>query len=179
MRAASVKPATQAARSSKPDHVVEIVLNPGDFYFGGANTRIRTLLGSCVSITMWHPLRLIGGMCHYMLPSRNVKRFGKLDGRYADEAMLMFFQAAVRFDTDPGDYIVKLFGGGNMFPHRIKKRGCADIAHKNAEAALVLTERYGFKIAAQNMGGSGHRQVVFDIWSGDVWVRQVDVQHSC
>ena len=46
----------------KPDHVIEIFLQPGDFYFGGADTRIRTILGSCVSITMWHPTRLIGGM---------------------------------------------------------------------------------------------------------------------
>lgn len=49
--------------------ISEVVLKPGDFYFGGGATRISTLLGSCVSMTLWHPRRKIGGMCHYMLPA--------------------------------------------------------------------------------------------------------------
>ena len=48
-----------------------VVLRPGDFYFGGGRTRISTLLGSCVSITLWHPQRHVGGMCHYLLARRN------------------------------------------------------------------------------------------------------------
>ncbi|MBL8511280.1 MAG: chemotaxis protein CheD, partial [Betaproteobacteria bacterium] len=55
---------------SDTSFVMDIFLQPGEFYFGDADTRIRTLLGSCVSITMWHPTRRIGGMCHYMLPTR-------------------------------------------------------------------------------------------------------------
>ena len=47
-----------------------VFLHPGECYFGGGPTRIATLLGSCVSITVWHPRLLVGGMCHYMLPSR-------------------------------------------------------------------------------------------------------------
>ena len=39
--------------------------------------------------TMWHPTRLIGGMCHYLLPSRDGASATTLDGRYAKEAMQM------------------------------------------------------------------------------------------
>ena len=49
---------------------IDVFLQPGDFYFGEAGTRIRTLLGSCVAITLWHPILHIGGMCHIMLPER-------------------------------------------------------------------------------------------------------------
>ena len=52
------------------DDILEIFLQPGEFYFGEGKTRIRTLLGSCVAITLWHPRLHIGGMSHYMLPSR-------------------------------------------------------------------------------------------------------------
>src|SRR5439155_18563598 len=48
----------------KPTAYLEIFLQPGEWYFGDADTRIRTLLGSCVAITMWHPRRCLGGMCH-------------------------------------------------------------------------------------------------------------------
>ena len=165
----------------KPAHIHEVVLQPGDFHFGDENTRIRTLLGSCVSITMWHPAKKIGGMCHYMLPSRNVKQIETLDGRYADEAIIMLFQEAVRYNTNPKDYIVKVFGAGNMFPYldkRIHKKNHVDhnsVPRKNAEIIYTLASSYGFAIEAHDLGGEGHRNIIFDIWNGHVWVKQVKV----
>lgn len=73
----------------QPKHGREIFLKSGDFYFGDESTRLRTLLGSCVSNTMWHPARLIGGLCHYLLPSRDGASATTLDGRYAKEALQM------------------------------------------------------------------------------------------
>lgn len=173
----------------KPPSTIDIFLQPGEFYFGDRHTCIRTVLGSCVSITMWHPKLLIGGMCHYMLPYRGRgkvnPRTHALDGRYADEAILMFFREAARAGTSPRDYEVKVFGGGNMFP-QLQKRGscrhgaskgeieaCPDVSCKNASVVHSLASVYGFSIAAQHTGGVGHRQVLFEVWSGNVWVKQV------
>lgn len=168
----------------KPDHVIEIFLQPGDFYFGDANTRIRTILGSCVSITMWHPTRLIGGMCHFQLPSRPKKHGATLDGHYADEAMQMFLKEIRAAKTHPAEYRVKVFGGGNMFPHLKKKallkagadgtgkKFNMDVAGKNVLVARSLITLHGFKIDAEDLGGDGHRQIIFDIWSGHAWVRK-------
>ncbi len=156
----------------KPAHVIEIFLQPGEFYFGDRHTRIRTLLGSCVSITMWHPKLLIGGMCHYLLPSRGKGHSGGLDGRYADEAMELFEREIAQNRTRPADYQVKLFGGGNMFPWMAKGKGCADISGKNVLAAKLMATRHGFQVKAEDVGGDGHRQIIFDVWSGHVWVRR-------
>lgn len=148
-------------------------MRPGDFHFGEQNTRIKTLLGSCVSITLWHPTRLIGGMCHYMLPTRGMKG-GELDGRYADEAMALFLQKVRQSNTHPCEYEVKLFGGGNMFPN-IARGGGTGVPEKNVEMGRALVSECGCRIAAENLGGMGHRQIIFDIWSGHVWVRQAPV----
>lgn len=168
----------------KPEHTIEIFLQPGDFYFGDVNTRIRTILGSCVSITMWHPTRLIGGMCHFLLPSRTKPGQPSLDGHYADEAMQMFLKEIRAAKTHPVEYRVKVFGGGNMF-HRIKQRNSdkqgasktarhfdMDVAGRNAVVARSLILSNGFKIEAEDLGGNGHRQLIFDIWSGHAWVRK-------
>lgn len=167
-----------------PEHIAEIFLQPGDFYFGDRNTRIRTLLGSCISITMWHPKRLIGGMCHYMLPARRNKRIPTLDGRYGEEAIWMFFREAVRNDTDPNDYAVKVFGGGRMFNQVAAHlpcvgRPCSEVIHacrnvscRNAAKGISLLKNYGFKIQSHDLGGEASRNVIFDIWSGHVWVRR-------
>lgn len=165
-------------------HAIEIFLQPGEFYFGGGNTRIRTLLGSCVSITMWQPTQLIGGMCHYMLPSRSGRSARQLDGRYGDEAILMFLREAMRHESDPNSFVVKVFGGGNMFHHdgsthpcairpcREAIQSCRNVACKNTVRGITLLEDLGFVIEAHDLGGSSSRNIFFDISNGHVWVRK-------
>lgn len=154
----------------------DIFLQPGDFYFGKAPARIRTLLGSCVAITMWHPQRLLGGMCHYMLPSRQ-RRGSSLNGKYADEAMQLFQQQAHRFDTALPDYQIKLFGGGSMFlPGNYA--GYADVAQNNVAAAHMLLAQYNLTLCAKHLGLTGHRNIIFDLSSGHVWLKHQRLQES-
>lgn len=159
----------------KPPHVIEIFLNPGEYYFGDRDVRIRTILGSCVSITLWHPKLLIGGMCHYMLPGRHGRGLVQADGKYADEALGLLFDEIQRTGTALEDYEVKMFGGGNMFQRQVKA-GQGHIGIKNAEAGRHLVQHHGLRLASADLGGTGHRTVLFDIWSGHVWVRQFTPQ---
>lgn len=154
----------------KPAHVIEIFLQPGEVYFGERDTRIRTLLGSCVAVTMWHPDRLVGGMCHYMLPQHPAGKRGAPDGRYADEALELMLREIRRADTGPGEYQVKLFGGGHMFSAR-QKVSADHVGAKNVEMARILMKRHGFTSCAEHLGGAGHRNIFFDVWNGHVWVR--------
>lgn len=172
-------------------HTIEIFLKQGEVYFGDRETHIRTVLGSCVAITMWHPDLLIGGMCHYMLPSRHPRgqkfhcRIGNspigfpsrratdttaLDGKYADEALEMMLSEIQRSGTRAGEYQIKLFGGGNMFPATTKLRD-QHVGLKNIEVVSQLLAHHGLKVSAEHLGGIGHRNLIFDIGSGHVWMR--------
>jgi chemotaxis protein CheD len=160
----------------KSSPAIEIFLQPGEFHFGGCDTRIRTLLGSCVAITMWHPRLLIGGMCHFMLPSRIVRPANELDGRYADEAMALFHREIRAIGGGSGEFQVKLFGGGNMFnlpPHCDDQSGCNNVACRNVMAARQLLHDHGHDIKAEHVGLHGHRNVILDVHSGKVWMRHV------
>lgn len=158
---------------------LEVFLNPGEFYFGDGHLRVSTLLGSCVSITMWHPLRRHGGMCHYLLDSRGVV-VGGLNGKYADEAMAMFLAELKKRKTHPTEYEVKIFGGGNMFAHMRKDEPGMDIGSRNVMAADRLLEQHGFKqVRARHVGGKGHRRLLFDLWNGDAWVKFQGDAPSC
>jgi len=152
---------------------LDLILEPGQFYFGAANLRIGTLLGSCVAITMWHPYTRVGGMCHYLLPSRGSAPHPDrdfLDGRYGDEALKMFMREIERSGTFPEAYETKLFGGGNQFPeHYFEHR--IDVPTRNVDAGLKLLAGYGLKVHAKHVGGSGPRQVILDLGTGHVWVR--------
>ena len=152
---------------SPTNNFKEVHLQPGDIYFAGEQACFRTLLGSCVAITLWHPKRRIGGMCHFMLPERNHPRLpGKLDGRYADEALSYFLLEIEKSGTRPQEYEARLFGGGNMFPQMVQKY--FDVPSRNIEAGRGLLLAHGFKIVAEDLGGTTHRRVMFNLADGQV-----------
>lgn len=158
---------------NEPGFYIDIFLQPGDFYFGDHETRIRTILGSCVSITMWHPIRRIGGMCHYMLPkNKHPSANLGLDGKYADEAMRLFLKEIKASGTAVHDYEVKIFGGGNQFPGQDMR--VFSVSENNVKIGRQLLSQYGFKVKSEHLGGVGPRNIMFDLWSGDVWVKHVD-----
>ncbi len=146
----------------------QAVLSPGEFFFGANGEEIRTLLGSCVAITLWHPKRHLGGMCHYLLPSAGKPTGGTLDGRYGDHAMALFMAELQRNRTEPRDYQVKIFGGGNMFPAMASNSAVGD---RNIAAARQLLRKHGFRIPEEHVGCSGHRTVILDLATGETWLR--------
>ena len=149
--------------------VIDIFLQPGDCWFGGADTRIRTLLGSCVAITLWNPKQKLGAMCHIMLPQRApTKKQEGLDGRYADEAVALMLKDIKRAGCRPIDFEAKLFGGGSML-----SLSAIDgiLPERNIEIAKKLIHDAGWSLMAEHTGGKGSRQIRFDIATGDVWIR--------
>jgi chemotaxis protein CheD len=166
---------------------MDIFLGPGDLYFGDRDTRIRTLLGSCVAVTLWHPRALIGGMCHYLIPTRQPGTghhqlpphelpLHELSGRYADEALLILMSELAGAATPPHEYVVKIFGGGNQFTGYLSPG--LDVASRNVDAGLRLLSHHRLIPTAMHLGGRGHRQVILELWSGDVWLRHVDRQEA-
>lgn len=149
----------------------KILLHPGDFAFVEPDVHIHTLLGSCISITLWHPQRHIGGMCHFMLPERpscHAENIG-LDGRYGNEAMMLFEREASKHRTQLSEYQAKIFGGGNMV---VGGEDINDsIGAKNTEKAMQMLMGLGIQVLVAHVGEFGHRRIFFDVGSGDVWVR--------
>lgn len=153
---------------------IDLFVHPGEHEFADENFCVRTTLGSCVAVVLWHPQRKLGGMCHYMLPERGVRGRAAdqpLNGKYAEEALQLLFNEAKSAGTDPAEYEVKLFGGGNMFPGGFSTT--SGVAARNVAAARRLAEVYRLRVKAESVGGVGYRNVVFDIARGDVWVRHV------
>jgi chemotaxis protein CheD len=151
---------------------LDVFLQPGEWYFGDDTTRIRTTLGSCVAIVLWHPQRKLGGMCHYMLPSRGGQRDEPLSGRYGDEAMQLLLNEVQKVRTQVDEYELKLFGGANMFSAETRRKD--DVPARNVAFARELIRRHSLRVKAECLGGSGYRQLIFDIGSGDVWMRRGD-----
>jgi chemotaxis protein CheD len=150
---------------------LDVFLQPGELYFGNKDTRIRTLLGSCVAVTWWHPQRQIGAMCHYLLPNRPKTQknpSGKRDGRYAEEAFATLLDYISKERTQPSDYEVKIFGGGNML---MSAKITNAVGPRNVDYGKLWLANHGFTVRREHVAGDGHRNIIFDVESGDVWVR--------
>lgn len=154
----------------------KIIIHAGEYCFDKTGTHVHTLLGSCISITMWHPVLKIGGMCHFALARPDNNPPGeRFDPRYAEDCLELFKRSAAKNRTKITDYEVKIFGGGNMYDRYpdpdlddIEKQ---PIGEKNATAAFNLLMNEGVDIEVAHVGEFGHRRIVFDISTGDVWVR--------
>lgn len=171
-RLAEVDDEEVATAPAVAEPVLDIFLGPGDLYFGDRTTRIRTLLGSCVALTLWHPRARIGGMCHYVVPTRqSAAADGGLSGHYADEALLLLLQEIRQSGTSPKEYQVKMFGGGSQFAATTS----LNVATRNVEFGLDLLRDHNLFLTSMHFGGTGHRQVILDVSTGDVWVRHVEL----
>lgn len=146
-----------------------LVLMPGQMHFGAQVASLRTLLGSCVAVTLWHPQRRIGGMCHYLLPSR--PRAGlERDGRYGEEAVEAMVEQLQRMGTAPSDYHAHLYGGADTMPEGSTLK--FSVGERNIEQGWTLIDRYGFQLQGVDVGEDVPRTVTLQLGSGEVDMRR-------
>ncbi len=154
-------------------NLIDIFVQPGEYFVADADYQLRTMLGSCVSITLWHPATRQGAMSHFLLPTRGAsKPKRELDARYGDEAVQLMLTDFRRMGIPTAQCEGKIFGGGNMFPGRSRPGGI-NVGQRNGEAALTLMREHDIPVVSESLFGLGHRQIIFDVSNGDVWSHQV------
>ena len=149
----------------------EILLQPGAYVLAGERDAIRTLLGSCVAVTFWHPRRRIGAMCHYLLARRFTPSPMPPDPKYAEDVIPAIRDRFRKLGLGPAEFEVRMFGGSNMFPGLGLDKGLA-IGSRNAHEGRKILEDCGFRIHSRDLAGTAHRVVCFSVGDGQVCVRQ-------
>ena len=150
----------------------ELVLHPGEWYFGTGYSRLRTLLGSCVAITVWHPVLRCGGMCHFLLPRppTNIND-NRPDARYGTHA-LHFLRSAMEIRAPLPDYQFGCFGGSDMFLDQARTR----VGQSNIELVQQWLHRYHIEPIHESLGGNNSRSVILELNSGRIDLKQVNMQ---
>ena len=169
-------PPRAVAAPARPSSMVEakpgenLVLMPGQLHFGRQAASLRTLLGSCVAITLWHPQKRLGGMCHFLLPSRVRMAGAALEGRFGDEAVELMVQSLGRHGTRPEEYVAHLYGGADTMPEGAKVK--LNIGERNIEQGWTLIDKYGFQLDGVDVGDNVPRTVMLDCGTGTVEIRR-------
>jgi chemotaxis protein CheD len=154
-----------------------IYLKPGEFYIGEHPVVVSTILGSCVSVTMFHMLSRMGAICHGLLPRCGGKKSCDgtcIDGfKYVDcsiERMIKKFDA---LGFNRGEIQVKIFGGADMFGVGTADGGIKTVGKENVMVARTIIEKEGLRVAASDTRGNQGRKIIFLPHTGEVFLKRL------
>lgn len=159
----------------EPQH---IYLHPGEYIVATSPCRVSTLLGSCVSIVLWHPATKVGAMSHFILPTCSEKETSShRGGRYGDEVLDLMLKDLAKLQIMPQQCQASVYGGGNMFPASTDQEQMA-IGKKNGDMARRQLLSRSIPIVAESLFENAYRKIQFDVARGDVIVQQIQVAQN-
>lgn len=143
-------------------------INPGGWAIE-TDRPISTLLGSCVAVCLFDPKLKIGGMNHFLLPSRRNSAADDADVILSgDYAMEVLVNALFAKGASKERLVAKAFGGGTI----VSSIRMA-IGERNAQFAQEWLEREGIRLVASDFSGPWSRKVVFVPQTGDAFCRRI------
>lgn len=148
---------------------------PGEFYVTPHNEAITTILGSCISACIRDVKIGIGGMNHFMLPMSGDKS-EKIDlssaARYGNFAMEQMINDILRNGGKRENLEFKIFGGGRVM------KGMTDVGKRNIKFAREYIDTEGYKLNAEDVGGSYPRKVMYVPKTGKVLLKKLYNKHN-
>jgi chemotaxis protein CheD len=129
-------------------------------------------LGSCVAISLYDPIAVIGGLAHILLPSEAMSRERQNRAKFAGTAVPMLIEQLRARGARPGRLQAKLAGGAAMFASLVSTPGL-QMGERNVMACRAALQTAGIPLVGQDVGGDFGRSVYFTIADGVLRVRSV------
>jgi len=149
------------------DEINRVFLLPGEYMVSKQPYLISTLLGSCVSVCLYHPAHRFGGMNHYMLPrGGNASEHSGKYGEYAINVLTQFMERACGGFTGVEAMIV---GGANV----VREIGRGDQQHigeKNVALAREMLRQRHIKVTKEQVGGDVGLKLHYQNWDNHLVV---------
>jgi len=159
-------PALGSARAARTVVVgvadLKVSREPGD-------ELVTYALGSCVAVVLYDPVRLVGGMIHYMLPLSQLNPDKARDNpaMFADTGVPLLFESVYAIGGKKADLVVKVVGGGAP----LGDGSLFQIGQRNYTVLRKMLWKSSVLIAAEDVGGSAPRTVRLHMVDGRVTVQ--------
>lgn len=152
--------------------IPQVHLQPGELLVTQEPRWIVTLLGSCVSVTMFHSRFRLAAICHGQLPEPRRELLAGPEParcfRYLSHAIPAMAERFFQLGLRPEEVEVKLFGGGNVVDIGGASPENRTIGHANIVIARRLLKAAHFRIQAQSVGGNRGCKILFNTQTGKV-----------
>lgn len=152
--------------------ICSVCLKPGKLFIGSEPREVVTVLGSCVSVTMFNPRLKLAAICHAMLADPDITR-GEQEEPYKYVSLVVpaMVEKFRRLGIDPEETEVKLFGGANVFGFKNEKKHGRGIGIANIQRSKELLKQFDLRIARSHVGGYIGRKLIFNTATGIVWLK--------
>lgn len=144
-----------------------VYLKPGEYHFATSPTVVTTVLGSCVSVTMFDRTSGAASICHALLPEGpSVDAF-----RYVDSSILHMLRMFADHGVNRKSLVIKLFGGSDMLGAGGSRIG---VGRRNVQIANQVIAASGLAVAMCDVGGTQGRKLIFVTHTGDVFLKRLN-----
>jgi chemotaxis protein CheD len=127
---------------------------------------ITTVLGSCVAVCIYDPVRKMGGMNHYMLPLWNGE--GLASAKYGNIAIEKLISQMEELGSERKNLYAKVFGGASQVNYSMK------IGERNVHVAKTMLNEMRINIVAESLNGEKGRKIIFNTYTGEVRMKYVN-----
>jgi chemotaxis protein CheD len=151
----------------------KIYLKPGELMISEEAVLVTTVLGSCISVTMFHPQTGTAAICHAMQPCSDGSESFKYVDSSVQHMVICFSRRKIRLV----EIQVKLFGGADMFRSTASSmRSLTTIGRQNISVATECLKAHGLVPAATDVGGRKGRKLIFKTDTGTVFLKRLSHQ---
>ena len=130
-------------------------------------------LGSCIGVSLFDPIRKIGGLLHIMLPDSTQARSSDNPAKFADTGIPLMINDVVALGASKSRLVAKIAGGAQMFSFS-NATDIMRVGNRNALTCKQILKRNGIKVIAEDTGGTYGRTVSIDLETGLYKVKTID-----
>lgn len=155
----------------------QIYLKAGEIVFSDKPHVVLTVLGSCLSVTLFHRQSGLNAICHGLLPHcREREGCGgecREMAKYIECSLAWMLKRFREAGIPPKDLEVKVFGGADMFGNRPDERGPISVGKQNIAVAQRIIESEGLAVVSMDVGGRQGRKLYFNAQTGEVMLKRL------
>ena len=126
-------------------------------------------LGSCLGITIYDPVKKIGGLLHLMLPDSKIDLNKAVSAPYmfVDTGVPRLFQAVYSLGGERSRLVVKVAGGSQL----LDQNGVFNIGERNFQALGRCWRATVSPCNPGDVGGLSSRTLRLDLTNGNVTIK--------
>jgi chemotaxis protein methyltransferase CheR len=167
----------QAATTSRASELPVVYLKPAELCVTDKPTIVRTVLGSCLAVTMFNRRLGVSAICHALLPQYDPKDLSnnhfleKL--KYVDYVIPKMLAKMKSYNIKPEEIEIKVFGGADMLNTQAEQARNQPVGRLNVETAIKVLEAEGLRPKTSDVGGTFGRKIFFYTHTGEVLLKRL------
>jgi chemotaxis protein CheD len=156
------------------DDLPTVYLHPGELVICREPMKVITVLGSCVSVTLFSRRLGMSAICHGTMPRcKAIEQCTELciDAfKFMDCAIQKMLKSFREAGAKKSDIEVKVFGGADT----LMSKSSNTIGSQNIKVTLDMLSREGLSVAAADVGDNFGRKLIFISATGDVYLKRLN-----